>query len=277
MCGLLLVHLHLWQSSTRLKQSPPPWTPPRWSPPREWNALNKRSTSSSCKKHSACKNSKAFVRTPRLDCKTDVAHCVKQSLSTHNIALAINASLAMIISMYLQSNWWHTFFSTSSVQSFVSILASRLVQASGPLLWVLLTIASLYGQRILYWMDPLTFLDSMKYPPRTARRHHSHMTCHRNKKHTKFKRKMDVQAMLQPTQLPRFIRMPKHQFSADPRRRDCPHQRSRPPPKSHIWVPYIHPLDVSHGYCNTCHARTSNSMSHSQSYLFPQCLTGEPP
>ena len=238
--------------------SPPRWTPPRWSPPREWNASNKRSTSqerrSSCKKHSARKNSKAFVRTPSFDHKTDVAPRVEQTLSTHTIALAIIALLAMIISMYLQFNWWHALFSGFSAQSFASILALRLAQTSGPILWILLTIASLYGQRILYWMDPSTFLDSMQYPPRTARRHQSHMIRRRNKKHAKFKRKMDVHAGLRPTQPPHFIRLPKHQFSEDPRRRDCPHQRSRPPPQSHIWVPHIRPLDVSHGYRNAHHA-----------------------
>ena len=184
-------------STTNTRWSPPRRTPPRWSPPREWNTSNKRSTSiersSSCKKHSPNKKNKAFVRTPSLDCKTTVSPTDENTLSTRTITLAIIAFLAMIISLCFKPNWWRAISSTETLHllaSTVSTIVPRLAQASGPLLWFILTFASLRGQRLLYWMDPKTFLASMQIPKRSTRRLLSHMTRKRNKRHAKFKRKI---------------------------------------------------------------------------------------
>ena len=158
----------------------------------------------------------------------------------------------MIISLCFKPNWWRAISSTETLHllaSTISTIVPRLAQASGPLLWFILTFASLRGQRLLYWMDPKTFLASMEIPKRSTRRLLSHMTRKRNKRHAKFKRKMDVCNSLRPNRPnrpPPFIRMSNNQFSEDPRRRACSNYHSpRPPPKA-----YIRPLDVRNGYHN---------------------------
>ena len=84
--------------------------------------------------------------------------------------------------------------------------------------------------------------------------------------------------MFWPTWPPLFIRMPKHQFSKDPRCCACSHYCSPwPPLKS-----YIRPLDVQNSYYNPCnshcyhpgrliHRHTCNPTS-SQSVLPVNCL-----